>query len=203
MKHAPAILALLFAGALSAAAFAQSSTMQSPMPNPPGPSGPAPSKTQPDAASERSTATEIPSRFAHQVASSDQFEIQAGKLAQQRSQNDQICAFGAMMVTDHTASTNKLFDAMAAAKLEPALPSKPDESLRQAIDRLRKLSGTDFDQAYIKSQIAGHEQMVTLLHNYSETGNTPALRSFAAQTLPTVQMHLRKAQAIAHVLHVS
>ncbi|HEY1721569.1 MAG TPA: DUF4142 domain-containing protein [Magnetospirillaceae bacterium] len=204
MKHVSAITAAIVFGISSAAMAQQQQLMpdsQSPMPNAPPPSGPA--QGGPKEPLENSTATSIPSKFAHQVAASDAFEVQAGKLAQQKSKNDQIRAFGAMMVTDHTASTNQLFDAMAAGKLEPSLPSMPDEQHRKAFHKLKGLSGENFDQAYVRTQIQGHQMMEKLLQAYSQTGSNTALRAFAAKALPTVQMHLQKAQQIGQQIHIS
>src|SRR5262245_4832207 len=53
--------------------------------------------------------------FVDTIAASDMFEIEAGRLAQDMGTSQAVKDFGAMMVKDHTASSDKLKAAVAAA----------------------------------------------------------------------------------------
>ena len=76
-------------------------------------------------------------------------EVALGKLAQQKSSNTKIKDFGAMMVTDHGKANDTL---MAIAKTKNiTLPAYSVDAEHQAkMDSLSKLTGKDFDKAYVR-----------------------------------------------------
>lgn len=64
-------------------------------------------------------------------------------------------------------------------------------------DRLSKLSGDAFDKAYMADMVKDHKSDVAAFRNESKTGKDPQVRSFAADTLPTLEDHLKNAQKVA------
>ena len=54
--------------------------------------------------------------------------------------------------------------------------------------------GPGFDRMYLTMQVAAHQEAVAMFSAYAQTGSDPALRNFAAQALPGLQMHLAMAQ---------
>ena len=209
MIRAVSVIALLAAGGLCNTAWAQNN------PSPPEPTRPAPIVTQDPSSTGTDPGTAgaapvtapkavaSPARFAFAVAASDQFEIRSSRLAQRKSADPDIKQFAAMMISDHTQSTNKLIDTLHSTALNPALPTDTDARGKANLRKLQALSGPDFDRAYLHMQIEGHEKALTLLDGYQRTGTEPALKQFAAQISPTVQMHLSKARAIGQKMHVS
>lgn len=134
--------------------------------------------------------------FLAQAGSGNQFEIQSSQLALQASQNAGVRNFANMMIADHT----RLGQAMAAAAMSARLQPPPTALLpaQQAmLDQLRSAgTGYRFDQAYQQAQIQAHQGAVTLFQNYATSGDVPALRTAAAQALPTIQSHLSMAQTL-------
>ena len=131
-----------------------------------------------------------------QAASSDMFEIQSGQLAQQMSQNPGVQQFAAMIIRDHTNSTQMLMSAAAAAHV--AAPPPTMLPAQQALlDQLRSSgSGYAFDSAFKQIQIQAHQSALALHQGYAQGGDVPALRATAAQIVPVVQNHLAMAQAL-------
>jgi len=48
----------------------------------------------------------------------------------------------------------------------------------------------------VAAQLRAHKEAVSLFKKYSKTGRTAPLKSFAAETLPTLEHHLEMIQGI-------
>ncbi|WP_404334046.1 DUF4142 domain-containing protein [Sphingomonas sp. MMS12-HWE2-04] len=133
--------------------------------------------------------------FANKVGASDYFEVEAGKIAQDKSKNAKIKAFGAMIVKDHTASTDKL--KAAAGGLNPAIVPNPvlDAQAEADLAALRNAKDEEFDALFKKQQIAAHEKALTLLQGYAATGDVDAFKTFATDVSKVVQAHLTEIKA--------
>jgi putative membrane protein len=128
-------------------------------------------------------------------------EVEAGKLAQQKSSNSEVKDFGAMMVKDHTAAGEKL-KAIADSK-GISLPG--NSSVGQMADetKLEVLSGDAFDKSYIKGQISAHQDTIELFQKEIASGQDPDAKAFATKTLPTVRAHLKAINTLAAAAGVS
>jgi predicted outer membrane protein len=63
---------------------------------------------------------------------------------------------------------------------------------------MQKLSGADFDRAYLKEAgVSEHEKAVKLFEEESQRGNDPDTRAFAGKLLPGIQEHLRIAREVS------
>jgi putative membrane protein len=129
------------------------------------------------------------------AASSDMYEIQAGQLAQQMSQNAQVRSFGQMLVTDHVRSTQMLMAAAQSAGVTPP-PQALTPEHQAMLDQLRA-SGAGFDELFKQQQITAHQQALTLHQNYAASGDVAALRTVASQIVPVIQSHLTMANSLA------
>ena len=132
--------------------------------------------------------------FVSNASQSDMYEIQAGQIAQKRSKNPDVKAFGKMMVADHTAMSNAMKPLIGAAGQTPA--DKLDQRRQGFIDNLNQASDADFDKVYIDQQVAGHQEALDLMNGYAKDGPDAGLKGGAAKAAPKVQAHLDKAKAI-------
>ncbi|HEY4443376.1 MAG TPA: DUF4142 domain-containing protein [Steroidobacteraceae bacterium] len=128
-------------------------------------------------------------------------EVEAGNLAQQKSSNQKVKDFGAMMVKDHTAANDKL-KALADSK-SVSLPSTSSVRQTAAKAKLEVLSGETFDKSYIKGQVKAHQNTIALFRKEIASGQDPDAKAFAKETLPTVRSHLKAINAIASSAGVS
>jgi putative membrane protein len=127
-------------------------------------------------------------KFATAAANGGMAEVALGKLAEQKSANAQIKSFGAMMVTDHGKANDEL---MALAKTKNiTLPATVDADHQKKMDDLSKLSGKDFDKAYVDAMVDGHKKTLDLMQDEAKNGKDADLKAFATKVAPTVQMHL-------------
>jgi len=147
-------------------------------------------------------------QFRAKMTSSDAFEITSSKIAETHATNAQIKDFAAMMIRDHTASTDKLValgainKASIEKKMEPGKDGKFASndlfSMSQAneLNSLNSKSNADFDKTYMNDQVSGHKDAVAMLEEYAKSGDNAKLKAFAAEVLPTVKSHLEMAQKI-------
>jgi putative membrane protein len=122
-------------------------------------------------------------------------EVDAGRLAQEKANSQQVKDFGAMMVKDHSAANEKL-QALASSK-GITLPTSPSAAQMATKAKLDVLSGDTFDKSYVKGQISAHQQTVALFRKEISSGQDADAKAFASATLPTVRAHLKAITAIA------
>jgi len=128
-----------------------------------------------------------------QLAIGNEAEIELGKLAAQKAHGQPVKTFAQTMVHDHDAAGRSVADLAKAAGL--VLPSGLDSEHLALHEHLGKLNGAAFDAAYIQAQVQDHQKTLLLLEYEIGSGQDQALRNFAAQTLPTIRMHLQTAQS--------
>ena len=128
--------------------------------------------------------------FSKKAAMGGEFEVQESQLALQKSANPAIKQFAQQMVADHTKAGNDLKAAMPAAGVTPAeAPMRLDDKHAKMLKDLSEKNGTDFDKQYVKDQEAAHKDTIKLFKDYSKNGENPQLKTFATNTLPTLQQH--------------
>jgi putative membrane protein len=126
------------------------------------------------------------------VAKGGMAEVELGKLATEKASADSVKQFGQRMVADHSKANDEL-KALAQNKniTLPADLGPEDKALR---DRLTKLSGPAFDQAYMKAMVTDHVKDVAAFRTESKAGKDADVKAWAAKTLPTLEEHLKMAR---------
>jgi putative membrane protein len=122
-------------------------------------------------------------------------EVELGKLATEKASSDQVKKFGQRMVDDHSKANDQLKQLASLEGIE--VPDKLSPKDQMTKDRLSKLSGEQFDKAYMKDMVKDHKQDILDFKRESTAGSDQGVKTFASQTLPTLQDHLRQAQEIA------
>jgi putative membrane protein len=129
--------------------------------------------------------------FVAMAAASDMYEIQAAKIAEERSKNADVKAFAAMMITDHSKSTAMIKKAVADSGRKDITPPTALPADKQAlIEALNAASAADFDKTYVDQQVTAHKDALALMQGYAAGGDVPQLKDAAGKIVPVVQMHL-------------
>lgn len=136
-------------------------------------------------------------QFSRKAAAAGIAEIQLGELGLRKSSDDNVKNLARRVIEDHRKADAQLADLGTRKHLD--LPSEPDAAAAKAQAKLGKKSGHAFDQAWSKLMIKDHQDAVKLFSTESSKGDDAELRKFAADTLPTLQAHLKSAQQIAAV----
>jgi putative membrane protein len=134
-------------------------------------------------------------QFVDFAAQTDMVEANLGQLAESTASAQPVKDYGQMLVTDHTQDFHQLYDVAQQASLK--MPDAIDAEHNKAmIDPFQKLKGTAFDRHYVQEMIAGHTKAIAVYKKESTDAQNPALKSYAEQTLPTLQKHLDGAKAL-------
>jgi len=115
-------------------------------------------------------------------------EVELGKVAVEKASSDGVKQFAQKMIDDHSKANDEL--KQIASKENINVPDSLDSKHQSRVEKLSKLSGADFDKAYIKDQLKDHQQDVREFQQEAKSGADPAVKSFASKTLPTLEEHL-------------
>ena len=133
--------------------------------------------------------------FVREAADGGMAEVELGQLAVDKASNPQVKEFAQRMVADHSKANDQLKQIAANKGIE--LPAEPSPKCKATKDRLSKLSGEQFDKAYMSDMLMDHKKDVAAFKSESANGQDPDIKQFAAQTLPTLEDHLQQAQTVA------
>ena len=131
--------------------------------------------------------------FVQKAAVGGMAEVEMGKMAQQKGSSDQVKQFGSRMVEDHSKANDELKKIASSKGI--ALPTDLDAKHKSKMDKMQKLSGAQFDRAYMDDMVADHKQDVAEFRKEANSGKDSDLKAFAAKTLPTLEDHLKMAQS--------
>lgn len=128
---------------------------------------------------------------------SNQMEIAAGKLAEEKGQSKDVKSFGKTLVTDHTAADKKV---MALAKEEKVtLPSStpmPDEKM----DKMKAASGAEFDRMFASDMLEDHKKDIAEVKSARDQTQDQKLKGLLSALLPTLEKHKDTAQKLVDKL---
>jgi putative membrane protein len=125
-------------------------------------------------------------------------EIQLGQLAEKHAASADVKQFASMMVQDHTRAGNKLEE---VARRENVQADDSNKNTRDDIERLSKLSGTEFDKEYMNLMVKDHKDAVDALQDQAQNADNTEVKTWAAETLPRMKRHLEEAQQIEQQLN--
>src|SRR5437016_2415806 len=94
--------------------------------------------------------------FVKKAAEGGMAEVELGKLAQQNAEDAQVKQFGARMEQDHSKANQQLTS--IAGQKGVQLPTQLDAKDQKELDRLSRLKGRAFDQAYMRMMVQDHDK---------------------------------------------
>lgn len=134
-------------------------------------------------------------KFVKEAAEGGMAEVQLGQLAVKNASSESVKQFGQRMIDDHSKANDKL-KSIATSK-EITLPTEPSAKDREVKDHLAKLSGKQFDEAYMSDMLKDHRTDIAEFQHESTAGSDPQIKGFAKETLPTLKSHLSQAEKVA------
>lgn len=147
-------------------------------------------------AQEKAEKKDAPDRgFMMYAARDGLFHVEAGKLAVQRGSSDGVKKFGQHAIEHHTQINDEL--AQLAGKKGVMLPKKMSTKEREALDKIAKLSGPDFDKAYLEMEIKDHSSDLSAFQKEVKEGKDPDVKAWAAKTVSAIEEHLKMARDLS------
>ena len=158
----------------------------------------ATSATQPGAAADTSKSSSVAAAdkmFMKKAAEGGMAEVQLGQLAAEKASSNDVKQFGQQMVDDHGKANDQLKS--IAEQKGVTLPTDLNAKDKAEKNRLAKLSGEQFDRAYMRHMVADHVKDVSEFKKESTSAKDNDVKNFASQTLTVIEGHLDKAKSIA------
>ncbi|MGC1463235.1 MAG: DUF4142 domain-containing protein [Terracidiphilus sp.] len=138
--------------------------------------------------------------FVRTVMESDAAEVKLGQLAEQKSASDDVKQLGQKMVENRTRLDSQLTP--IAKKLDVSQPKGPSKKDKELIAKLEGLSGTQFDQEYIRAVVKGHEKDVKEFETAAQSAQDPNVQQTAKMDAPVIEQHLQAVKQIAQAHNV-
>lgn len=134
--------------------------------------------------------------FMKDAAQAGHLELQAARLALQRSSNERVADFATMMIQDHEQLAQELAALAKARHVE--LPATPTLMQRGKLAFLQEAKGEQFDADYANEvALKAHETTIKLFEDYIEKGRDRELMGFVQDALPLLRQHLQHAHVLA------
>jgi putative membrane protein len=140
-----------------------------------GPKPAAPENSAASEAVENTTATDVANvggaavgaitteGFVQSAGMGDLYEIDAARIALDKSKSVEVKRLAQMILDDHTASTARLKMLLGSGKVTGTAPTALDDTHKDMISQLKTANAADFDARYLDQQIMGHHEMLLLM----------------------------------------
>lgn len=153
---------------------------------------------QQEMVSDVSRIKETTSDFLVKAADGGMAEVAAGKIAEDKAVSKDVKDFAREMVKDHEAANQKVKS--LASRLNITLPATPGEDHQKKIADLGGKKVKDFDKDFMDMMVSDHKKTIDLFRDAGDKDLDPDVKAFVIATLPTLELHLAKAEAIQKII---
>jgi putative membrane protein len=142
--------------------------------------------------------------IAHIVVTANQVDIKNGQVAKEKASNEDVKAYAHRMISDHTDVNKEAENLVKKLNVTPK-DNEISKTLKsdgeKNIDKLKDMSGKEFDQAYIDAEVKLHKQVIDV----ADTKLVPSvqneeLKALLQKVRPSLVSHLEHAQKIQESL---
>jgi putative membrane protein len=132
-------------------------------------------------------------QFITKAAQGGLMEVEVGKLAQEKGSSNEVKEYGKKLEQDHSKANEQLKHLAETKNVPMPTDMGPEKA---AVDKLRALSGDQFDKAFLKMAVKDHKKDVNEFQKQSTNSMDSDVKEFASKTLPTLQQHLKEAEEL-------
>ena len=129
----------------------------------------------------------------------DSLEIEMARVATTQTKNPAVRDLAALLASGHRShleALHKLADSPDVGR-EASVASVTARDVR-VLAQLRAMpADTGFDRAFVTEEVELHQRMIDNLKQWRSTATNPALQTDIDHTLPILEAHLTRAQAVA------
>jgi putative membrane protein len=134
--------------------------------------------------------------FVREVLEDGATKVILGQLAQKKSQSDDVKQFAEAMEQDNS-QLNDLVFAKVAKLVGVEVPKGLSKKDKQLAVGLEALSGSQFDEAYIKLMVKEHQQNLKAFTTEANNTVDPSMKIAAALGTNVISQHLGSIQLVA------
>jgi putative membrane protein len=127
--------------------------------------------------------------------------IRMAELAQRKAQNREVRQYAEKAISDHTSMQNQwvTLGANNGITLKPGMGKRH----KKKADRLEKLSGREFDRAYMTTEVQSHQDYVEYFSKEGRATHSSQVRNKAANDLRILERQLSDAKDVANEVGVN
>jgi putative membrane protein len=133
--------------------------------------------------------------FLRKAAAGGMAEVQFGQLAAQKASSEDVKNFGLKMVTDHTSLNEDMKP--IADNMGVRLPMKLEKKDEAEYQRLKALSGDEFDKAYITDMVNDHHKDLKEFREEAASATDPTLKDAVTRGVNIIKEHTMMIDKIA------
>lgn len=147
------------------------------------------------AASQQSRVSTSDRKWLMAAADGELKEVSLGHIVAKRADNSAVRKFARRMIQDHTKAQSEL-QKLAKSK-GVMLPTHLGTKNRKALAHMARISPSRLSHDYIQNMVADHYKDVSDFSKEAKHGQDKDVRTWAAKTVPVLQMHLQMARTTA------
>jgi putative membrane protein len=134
------------------------------------------------------------------AVTADNVDISAATLATSKTSNPKVKDFANLMIRDHTSVNKKATDLAKKLNITPE-ESDTSRSLKsdgdKTLEKLRGMSGAEFDKAYIDNEVTYHEAVAKVMDDtLIPNAKNADLKSLLESAKPIFASHLNHAKEL-------
>ena len=154
-----------------------------------------PVAAQPAQPAQAAQSVRADSVFIAGVDASNAAELRLGRMAQSRAREPLVRSFADRMVTDHDRMQKEWVALSSRYGVRFSGNLSPQQ--QEQVNRLDRLSGTEFDRAYMSAMTQNHQENVNTFQASGRTTQSAEVRQLVTRSLPYLQEHLALAREVS------
>jgi putative membrane protein len=134
--------------------------------------------------------------FIAQTNLGNHFQIDTGKLGETHARNAAVRDYAKLMDSSHVQVENNLLALLQKMNLEPPQANLLSGAYTGLVKVLVDEQGAAFDRDYVHSQLDYQHANDALYRWEIQNGSNPALIAYARETLPKIDDHMHRVEAL-------
>lgn len=135
------------------------------------------------------------SAFIAGVDASNAAELRLGRMAQSKAREPLVKSFADRMVTDHDRMQKEWVALSSRYGVRFSGNLTPQQ--QEQVNRLDRLSGMEFDRAYMSAMTQNHRENVNTFQTTGRSTQSAEVRQLVERSLPSLQEHLTLAREVS------
>jgi putative membrane protein len=135
--------------------------------------------------------------FIGQTNLGNHFQIDSGKLGETRAGSAAVRDYATLMDTSHVQVEDNLMALLHKMNVQPPPTSLLSGAYKSLTGIMAREHGAAFDRDYVNSQVDYQHANDALYRWEIQNGSNATLKAFARETLPKIDDHLHRAEALA------
>ncbi|HWQ55371.1 MAG TPA: DUF4142 domain-containing protein [Bryobacteraceae bacterium] len=157
--------------------------------------GSAPVGGQKTSTADRGTTLSTTDRsFVTKAYHGNQAEMDMARQVESSGARQEVKDYARKLREDHEQANEEL--KRIADQSQTDLQAKTDQKHEKTADRFRNLTGEKLDREFLNHAVKEHQADIREYQRMSKSAQHPELKTYASNTLPKLQEHLRQAQEL-------